>query len=373
MDWFEEINTQEKAIRSIIEPLHSKVFGRNIQIEEYLGTARDKLRYFDMASNLKSIANIEKEIFDMKNLELVRTIRDSIDLFETQKMHEKFFSLKDSMRKSFESMNSKIEKFKPFLDTIQAQMAGTSEAIREAFELVGGIDKIFPKLSDQYRYLDTFKDNLTNFSLNFAHFDFPGYSSILDSFKDIEFEFRTDGYLLLNGEKYHFDDIQNEIDNLIEDEDIGIYIKEKNWENAIKKLIASSKTKKSDYLITFIIGVLSSLIASIIFYKSLEEYSSTKNISNRNTKVIVKKIKKKSFPETIYLENVRYVSVNTLYVREKNAKKSLKIGELHIGNVVQILRKKADWSLIYYKFEDIELKGWVFSRYLKKFRKHFYF
>ena len=80
---------------------------------------------------------------------------------------------------------------------------------------------------------------------------------------------------------------------------------------------------------------------------------------------IPKRIDQKSI-----LENLRFVTTDVLNVRGRNYQKSDLIGKLYFGDVVRIVRKKKNWTLV--KFEDkeneLEIQGWVFSRYLKKFR-----
>jgi len=67
----------------------------------------------------------------------------------------------------------------------------------------------------------------------------------------------------------------------------------------------------------------------------------------------------------------RFVYASVLNVRETGSAKSNIIGVLHLGKAVKLISKKKSWSFVEYQDPmtgDIK-KGWVFSRYLRKFEK----
>ncbi|MTI47850.1 MAG: SH3 domain-containing protein [Firmicutes bacterium] len=67
--------------------------------------------------------------------------------------------------------------------------------------------------------------------------------------------------------------------------------------------------------------------------------------------------------------NYRYVSIDCLNVRLSNSINSKIIGDLHLGEVVKIVNKQRNWTLIEFKDENQEnyIKGWIFTRYIKRF------
>ena len=67
----------------------------------------------------------------------------------------------------------------------------------------------------------------------------------------------------------------------------------------------------------------------------------------------------------------RFVYASMLNVRESGSTKSKVVGELHLGKAVKLIKKAKSWSFIEYQdFRTSEVKrGWVFSRYLRKFEK----
>ena len=67
----------------------------------------------------------------------------------------------------------------------------------------------------------------------------------------------------------------------------------------------------------------------------------------------------------------RFVYASILNVRESSSTKSKIIGELHLGKAVKLIKKAKSWSFIEYQdsMTSEVKKGWVFSRYLRKFEK----
>ena len=70
------------------------------------------------------------------------------------------------------------------------------------------------------------------------------------------------------------------------------------------------------------------------------------------------------------LGSLRYVSTDTLNVRVSGSVKSEIIGYLRFSYTVLIIEKQKSWTLIEWNDSetDVQLTGWVFSRYLAKFR-----
>ena len=71
---------------------------------------------------------------------------------------------------------------------------------------------------------------------------------------------------------------------------------------------------------------------------------------------------------TLFAEH-RFVSVNTLVVRSGASARSPRLGELHFGQVIRVSDKEKDFTLVLWSNEDgsIQIRGWVYSRYLKSF------
>jgi len=86
------------------------------------------------------------------------------------------------------------------------------------------------------------------------------------------------------------------------------------------------------------------------------------------TKIIQRTIIKTEIPRN-FLAEYRFITADVLIVRLEGKRKSKIVGKLYFGQVVQLIRKNKNWSLVEWKDEDndVFIRGWVFTRYLKKF------
>jgi len=70
------------------------------------------------------------------------------------------------------------------------------------------------------------------------------------------------------------------------------------------------------------------------------------------------------------LSQYRYVSTEKLIVRKNKSINSKAIYTLEFGQIVRLLYKNKNWTLIEYVEEDDSIiKGWVFTRYISRFKK----
>jgi hypothetical protein len=67
------------------------------------------------------------------------------------------------------------------------------------------------------------------------------------------------------------------------------------------------------------------------------------------------------------LRHLRYVSTEILNVRSAPRKDSRRLFELHMGDVVLVGRQKRHWTYVEYHVGEAQIKGWVFTRYLRRF------
>ena len=101
-----------------------------------------------------------------------------------------------------------------------------------------------------------------------------------------------------------------------------------------------------------------------------EERLKTKNIVIKKevTKEIYNTVDDTLMRRDIF-NNFRFVDVDCLNVRTSDSINSRIVGKLYFGQVVKIIYKIRNWTLIEYidDSEDICIKGWVFTRYIKRF------
>lgn len=69
------------------------------------------------------------------------------------------------------------------------------------------------------------------------------------------------------------------------------------------------------------------------------------------------------------LDELRYISAKTVFIRLNPRAKSPALGELKLGTVVRIVKQQKDFALILWQDNEsgAQIQGWVFARYLGKF------
>lgn len=85
----------------------------------------------------------------------------------------------------------------------------------------------------------------------------------------------------------------------------------------------------------------------------------------------IKEIKKLSMGELgVQLRDYRFSTAEVLIIRKSPNSRAPKAGELRFGQVVALTSVQRDWSEVIYEYGDGQMiSGWVFTRYLEKFRQ----
>ena len=75
-----------------------------------------------------------------------------------------------------------------------------------------------------------------------------------------------------------------------------------------------------------------------------------------------------SVPEL--LADQRFISGKVVSVRMNPRANSPELARLKFGNVVRVVKTERDFTLVVWADKDagVEIQGWVFSRYLEKFK-----
>ena len=208
--------------------------------------------------------------------------------------------------------------------------------------------------------------------------------SISELSKDIsKFRFSTEAIGLYNDELSQVDDINldiNDINDVFLDDSLTIQEKLYNiWEKVKSKNIIVVLLVYN-FIILPIFNPIKEAYDDLV-YESLcnAVQSITVNVSNKDGKQLNKSIKNDTIKELNndsctnkedILNTYRFVSCDNLNVRSKNTINSAVIYCLNKGDVVKIINKQKNWTKIEYKNNDetISVTGWVFTRYISKFK-----
>lgn len=198
---------------------------------------------------------------------------------------------------------------------------------------------------------------------------------IRDSQREIpyeEFEIDED-FIQYEGNTYNYEDIENIIKYELEQS--GLNYNNENILNHINIIILQGDKPPLVKLIftTILVDVIKYLLfAGILFITPVQFQAKIDDLIKNESvqRQVVKDIKKKmaeNDSDGYLLKDYRFVVANILIVREQPARTSKRIGELRLGSLVQIIKKKNGWALVQYSDGDTMLQGWVFLRYLEKF------
>lgn len=144
---------------------------------------------------------------------------------------------------------------------------------------------------------------------------------------------------------------------------------------AIMLLISKLSPSAQDFFKLFIVFIFSQIVnfangvGSNIAAPKIQEYMNL--AGDKSEKEKSKEIRKLPFGEfSLLLQSNRFVTATTLNLYVNPNSKSSVISSLKFGQVVTVISVQKDWTEISYEYGDGEvISGWVFTRYLEKFRR----
>ena len=184
---------------------------------------------------------------------------------------------------------------------------------------------------------------------------------------------------IIDTEDFEDFNIENSFDGAVIDFNDGLSFQEK-----IAEFINRFKTKNPVLAILIVVFVLSPVQAAIndamrdlvkgvttpiieqaqtTDYKVIEK---TMKIEVNNTLII--NVESKDVRDE-FMKIYGYVSTDKLIMRQTNKVKSRVLHTLEFGQVVRIIHKDRNWTLVEYEGDEDTIQGWVFTRYISKFKK----
>ena len=187
-------------------------------------------------------------------------------------------------------------------------------------------------------------------------------ATVAQSLTPIEFNINPDGSIVGQEASFKISDLQSAIASCINKSSASTSV---SFEIRLNDVL-DNVVKQHPILAKIIIFILLPIIINI--YTSIYFTEST----GTNHSLLIKQIKKEVQQQPIdpdLFKQFRFVSSPSLNVRSEETKKSRLVGQLYLGDVVKIVNKKKNWTLVEYSDTSGEtiIRGWVFTRYLKKF------
>ncbi len=145
-------------------------------------------------------------------------------------------------------------------------------------------------------------------------------------------------------------------------------------ESYINCLIYEIKKQKDPFIQRLLSWLFFPLIVGLILsvVTPISEHYVNNYLSkdNRAQVKIIKQNANIAVTDLDLLNEMRFVNTSSLNVRMKPSIKSELIGTLKFSTPIVVIEKKKNWTLVEWVNEEkgVSIKGWVFSRYLQKFR-----
>lgn len=116
--------------------------------------------------------------------------------------------------------------------------------------------------------------------------------------------------------------------------------------------------------------LLALTFACVNSYVDFHVKKSLEGASTQATNKQVKEAARDAVGDLRLLNDYRFVTAQSLAVRSEPKDRAQVLGHLRLGQTIHVLGKEQGFTLVAWRSEDgnAELKGWVFSRYLKRFQ-----
>jgi hypothetical protein len=294
---------------------------------------------------------------------------------ESQKMQDQTNSLLgiSNWMEGYQTIQDKLKSFMGIPNWIEE-----SQKIQDQLKSLGGIPSWMEesqKIQDQLKSFvvsDLLEESLRTQSRlnNFDVFKETYLENIFDRIKlihadspSVNFTVHQDGTISSQNQILDVSQIYNIIDSCLSSSANSGHLSREIIIDTFFKQIA----KQHPIITKIIIHLLIPVLISIFTMKYFSE-----NIHFDKTNII-RSIKKEAITSIVdknLLREYRFVTATTLNVRVNHSTHSVCVGKLYFGQLVHIIQKKRNWTLIEYLKKDDEfyIRGWVFTRYIERFK-----
>jgi len=184
---------------------------------------------------------------------------------------------------------------------------------------------------------------------------------------------------IIDAEDFEDFNVENSLDSAVIDLNDGV-----SFQEQIAEFINRFKTKNPVLAILMVIFVFSPVQAAIndavrdlvkgvtipiVEHAQTNDYKVIeKNMKIEVNNTLIINVESKDVRDE-FMKIYGYVSTDKLIMRQTNKVKSRALYTLEFGQVVRIIHKDRNWSLVEYESDEDIIQGWVFTRYISKFKK----
>src|SRR5690554_1069534 len=232
-------------------------------------------------------------------------------------------------------------------------MAAMADPLIEFRESIAAIQNPFKDLSTAIASNDSLR-LLKDIALDIGH----------------NLSFEPDGWISFESKRLAISELQSLSYQVIHDSSVE---PSGSLEESLNNLIDEIRAQKDPAIQKLLMWFICPLIIAVIvsFLNPVVDYH-VKSYLKEDKRSLSKKIESKvaaSVDDSV-LTDFRYVSADVLNVRYSASKKAETVGYLHFGYAVIVIDREKSWTLVEWNDpnSEIQIKGWVFSRYLAKFK-----
>lgn len=324
---------------------------KTLQLHDPMKEAREAMKVLQLQDPMKEYREAMKTLQLQDPMKEYREAMKALQLQAPMKEYReamKSLQLQDPMKEAREAMKALQlhDPIKEFREAMKAtQLHCSMQEVNEAFKALG-IENILKTISRQ---------------------EWPlAYAS-----PDVSITVNSNNTVTLDSTTLTCSEIQ-QIANDIADRTLSRSANQ--LEFAITMLVAEIRALKNPALERILSLLVYPIIVALIFsiVNPITDFYIKESLTAEKRE-IEKKIKKHVLAATkdsAALDSYRLVTRTYLDVRANPSATSQPLGRLHFGQVVVLIEKRKDWSLVAWSDDENEVavQGWVFSRYLGKFR-----
>jgi hypothetical protein len=259
--------------------------------------------------------------------------------------------LNESMKRSagLDFANSVAKQYERYLRPTSQQQEAINELRRQSFGGLAAID-FARQLTDSnsaLRAIEEARKSLDRLLPTFREVDFSSFESSENDEQEIEQAAKSITHTAAEQES-----IQQAVERIV----IAIQAQQKP---SVQLMLWLIFRKVLDWLIAGAIGAVMGYYAPAALGESPQ---AAKKAIQENAKAAVGSAE--------ILAEYRYVSAKVLIGRQNPKARSPEVGRLYFGRAVKLLKKEKDFALVMWTDQEsgTEVQGWVFSRYLAKFK-----
>lgn len=232
-------------------------------------------------------------------------------------------------------------------------LAALGDPLKEFRESIAAIQNPFKDLSTAIASIDSLS-LLKDVALDVGH----------------NLSFQADGRISFESKGLAISELQSLSYQVIHDSSVQ---PSDSLEESLNNLIDEIRAQKDPAIQKLLMWFICPLIIAVIvsFLNPVVDYH-VKSYLTEDKRSLSKKIESKvaaSVDDSV-LTDFRYVSADVLNVRYSASRKAETVGYLHFGYAVIVVDRQKSWTLVEWSDpeSEIRIRGWVFSRYLAKFK-----